>query len=208
MFAAVFVVAIVSVVVAHLAVGVLVVFVLVVTGVRDLGVRGFVAPPGALAGVREGAFVAVLFLADVSAWGEFVALDGLLRGLDRVGCIEFLLAIDELRGNLDAVENGGGLLESDAVIDDGVVDAGHGKLDGGGIFGRGQLQGAVSQVWLGADGVNLGVVVAELAALEDGGLAAEPVGLDVPAFHVHRSILSPLPLPFSRKVVIPGGLAF
>jgi hypothetical protein len=54
------------------------------------------------------------------------------------------------------------------------------------------------------------VVVAKLAALEGRGLAREPVGLDVPAKHVHSSTLSPcpFPLPFSGKVVIRGGLAF
>ncbi len=194
MFAAVFAVTvvfvftIVNVFVVLFAVGLFVVFVLVIAGVRNLGVRGFVAPPGALAGIGEGTYVAVLFLADVVAGGEFVTCGGLLRGLDRFVCVEFLLAIDELRGNLEPVENGGRLLELDAVIDDGVVDAGHAELDGGGIFGRGQLQGPVLEVGLGADGVNLGVVVAELAVLEGRGLAAEPVGLDVPTFHVHGSM--------------------
>ncbi len=175
-------------------------FVLDVAGVRDLGVRGFVAPPGALAGVGEGTYIAVRFLADVVAGGELVACGGLLRRLDRFVWIEFQLAIDELRSNLEPVENGGRLLELDAVIDDGIVDAGHGELDGSGIFGRGQLQGAVSQVGFGSDGVNLGVVIAKLAVLEGGGLAAEPVGHNVPAFHVHGSILSPLPpYPFGVK---------
>jgi hypothetical protein len=200
LFAAVFV-AVVFTIVAVVAV-------LVIAGVRDLGVRGFVAPPGALADSGEGAFVAVLVFADVIAGGELVALGSLLGGLDSVGCIEFLLAIDELRCNLEPVEKGGRLLELDAVIDDGVVDADDGELDGGGIFGRGHLQGAVLEVRLRADGVDLGVVVTELTTSEGGGLAREPVGLDVPAFHVHGSILSPSPLPFSGKVVIPGGLAF
>jgi hypothetical protein len=104
-----------------------------------------------------------------------------------------LLAINELRGNLEPVENAGSFLEIDAVIDDGVVDAGHGELDGSGIFRRGQLQGSELEVGLGADGVNLGVVVAELAALEGRGLAAEPVGFDVPAVHVHISYFPPPP---------------
>ncbi len=81
------------------------------------------------------------FLADVVAGGEFVAYRGLLGRLDGLGCIEFLLAIDELRGNLDAVENGGGLLESDAVIDDGIVDAGHGEWMAAGSSGAGNCKG-------------------------------------------------------------------
>jgi hypothetical protein len=47
------------------------------------------------------------------------------------------------------------------------------------------------------------VVVAETGVLEGRGLAAEPVGFDVAANHVHVSYLSlPLP-PFWGKVVIP-----
>jgi len=107
--------------------------------------------------------------------------------------VEMLLAIDELGRNLEPVENAGSFLEINAAIDDGVVDAGNGELDGSGIFGRGQLQGSKLKVGLGADGVDLEVVVAKLGVLEGRGPAAEPVGLDVPAYHVHISYLPPPP---------------
>jgi hypothetical protein len=168
--------------------------VFVAAAVKKLAVGGGVGPPGALAGVGEGTLVAVLTFADVDAGGELVALDGLLRGLDGFGFIDGLLAVDELGRDLEPVEKRCGLLETDAVIDDGVADAGHGELDGGGIFRHGQLQGAELEVGLRTDGVDLGVVVAELAAPEGGGLAAEPVGLDVPAFHVHIRYPPPPPL--------------
>jgi len=172
---------------------VIVVVFLVVAVVKNLAVGGGVTPPGALADGGEGAYVAVFAVADVSAGGEFVALGGLLRGLDGFFFMEVRLGIDETRGNPDPAEKAGGFLEVDAAIDDGVVDAGDGELDCGGIFRRGQLEGAVLEAGLGADGVDFGVVVAEWAVLEGRGLAAEPVGLDVPARLVH--IISPFPLP-------------
>jgi hypothetical protein len=148
-----------------------------------------------LAGGGEGAFAAVVdvLVAEVLAGGELVACGGLLRGLDGLFLMEVRLGIDETRGNPDPAEKAGGFLEVDAAIDDGVVDAGDGELDCGGIFRRGQLDGAVFEAGLCADGVDFGVVVAEWAVLEGRGLAAEPVGLDVPARLVH--IISPFPLP-------------
>jgi hypothetical protein len=147
-----------------------------------------------VAGAEIGAgavFAVVSSGADAFAGGKFVAVGSQLRGLDGFVFIEGLLAIDELRGNLDPVEKGGGFLEVDAFIDDGVVDAGDGELNGGGIFRRGQLQGSEPEVGLGAYSVGLVVVVAETCAREGRGLAAEPVGLDVAANHVHFSTLPP-----------------
>jgi hypothetical protein len=103
----------------------LVIIVLVAAGVSILVFLIDVAPPGALADGRKGAFIAVFVVADVIAGGKFVAVGGLLRGLNCVAFIKALLAVDELRCNLDAVEKGSRFLQVDAAIDDGVVDAGH-----------------------------------------------------------------------------------
>ncbi len=176
------VVAVVSVV---LFIVVIVIVVVVVGDAGNLGTAAFVGPPGALTGGGEGTFVAVFVFANVLSGSEIVAFESQLRGLDGFFFIEVLLAIDELRGDLDACEKTGSFLDVDASIDDGVVDAGHGELDGGGVFRGGQLQGPISQVRLRADGVGLGVVVAKRVFLKGGGPAAESVGSDVPANHVH-----------------------
>jgi hypothetical protein len=149
--------------------------------------------------VGVGAVFAVVFSgADKIAGSEFVAIGSVLRGLDDFVFVEGLLAIDELRCNLESVEKAGSLLEINEVADQGVADAGDGELYGGGIFRRGQLQRAEPQVGLGAYGVGLVVVVAKAAALEGGGLAAEPVDLDVAANHVHL-VTSPTPPLFGVK---------
>ena len=180
---------------------VIVVVFLVVAVVKNLAVGGGVTPPGALADGGEGAFAAVVevLVAEILAGGQLVACGSLLRGLDGLFLMEVRLGIDETRGNPDPAEKAGGFLEVDAAIDDGVVDARDGELDGGGVFRRGQLEGAVFEVGLGAYGVDFGVVVAEWAVLEGRGLAAEPVGLDVPARLVHISSPFPLPHRFQLK---------
>ena len=170
---------------------------------------GLVVPVGAAgAEVVVGAVFAVVAvvvsLADKFAGGKFVAADSLLRGLDSFVYIEVFLTIDKLRGNLDPIVQAGSFLEIEAAVDEGVVDAGNGKLDGGGILRHGQLQGSELQVGLGAYGVGFGVVVAEMGAFEGGGLATEPVGLDVAANHVHIGTLPP-PY-FEPKVVMAKGL--
>jgi hypothetical protein len=88
--------------------------------------------------IGAGAVFAVVFIgADEFAGGKFVAVGSELRGLDGFVFIEWLFAIDELRGNLEPVEKAGSLLEIEAVVDEGVADAGDGELDGGGIFRHG-----------------------------------------------------------------------
>jgi len=149
-----------------------------------------------LAGGGAETFAAVFVFVDAFLGGELVAVGSLLRGLDGFFSIEYLLEIDRLRGNLEPVEKAGSFLEIDAAVDDGVADAGDGELDGGSVLRRGQLEGPVLEVRLCADGVGLGMVVAELVAPEGRRLAAEPVDFDVPANHVHVSY-SPLP-PFFR----------
>jgi hypothetical protein len=157
----------------------------------------FIVVPAGAAGtdvIAEAVFAVVavvVSLADKFAGSKFVAADSLLRGLDGFVYIEVFLTIDKLRRNLDSVEKPGSFLEINAAVDEGVVDAGNGELDGGGIFRHGQLQGSELQVGLGAYSVGFGVVVAEMGAFEGGGLAAEPVGLDVAADHVHFSTLPP-----------------
>jgi hypothetical protein len=80
-----------------------------------------------VAGTEIGAgavFAVVSIGADEFAGGKFVAVGSQLRGLDGFVFIEWLLAIDELRGNLEPVEKAGSLLEIEAVVDEGVADAG------------------------------------------------------------------------------------
>lgn len=140
--------------------------------------------------VGVGTVVAVVFLiADIVEGSEFGAVWHLLGGLDGLGSVEVLLAINEARGDSETVEKNRGLSQIKAIVDDSFADAGDGELDRGRILGRGEHQGAKPQVGLFADRVDLGVVVAEPTALEDGGLAAEPVGLDVATCHEHALLL-------------------
>ena len=75
-----------------------------------------------------------------------------------------------------------------------------------GSSGAGSCSGSKPQVGLLADRVDLGVVVAEPAALEDGGLAAESVCLDVATCHEHERV-SFKKCCFSDKVLITSKLA-
>jgi hypothetical protein len=88
--------------------------------------------------IGAGAVFAVVFIgADEFAGGKFVAVGSELRGLDGFVFIEWLFAIDELRGNLEPIVQAGSFLEIDDAVDEGGVDAGDRKLDGGGIFRHG-----------------------------------------------------------------------
>src|SRR5579859_2403291 len=112
------------------------------------------------AGAEVGVETVVAFLvivADIIDRGEFGAVWGLLGGLDGLVRVEELLAINELRGNSETVEKNRSLSQIETAIDDGIVDAGNGELDGGRILGRRKLQRSKPQVRLGADGVDLGV---------------------------------------------------
>jgi hypothetical protein len=158
-------------------------------------------------GAEVGVETVVAFLvivADIIEWSEFGAVGGLLGGLDGVGRVKELLAINEVRGNSETVKKCDGLSEIEATVDDGIVDAGNGELDGGRILGRGEEERSEPQKRLCADRVDLGVVVAEPAALEGGGLAPESVGLDVATCHEH--VVSPLKCRFWSKVLITGEL--
>jgi hypothetical protein len=132
------------------------------------------------------AVVAFLFIfANIIEWSELGSVSGLLGGLDGFVCVEGLIAINEAGGNFESAEKSGSLFEIDAATNDGIVDAGNGELDGGGIFGRGKLQRSQLEVRVGAGGVSFGMVVAKLAAFQSGGLTAESVGLDVATQHEH-----------------------
>lgn len=154
--------------------------------------------PGALGGCSVGTMAAIFVLgADEFAGGQFIAGDVQLGAPDGLVFVEVLFAIDELRGDLHGVKKGCRLLERDAVVDDGVADARERELDGSNVLGRGELQGPILEVRLGAYGVDLGVVVAKLVAGEGRGRAAEAVGFDVATDFDHDGCPL-LPLPFFR----------
>ena len=87
-------------------------------------------------------------------------------------------------GDLEAVEEEAGAAGVDVVGGDALEDFADGVLDGGTVFGEGEVEGgaaAAALVWVG-DGFSGGVVVvAEVFCAEAGAAAAVAVGEDVAA---------------------------
>ena len=171
--------------------------------VVDVVVAFVAGAEAAGAAVGEGTFGAVLVIVAAGVFGgEFFAFRSNFGGGNGAGFVEVAFAVDELRGDPESFEQKGGFGEIEMAEEDGFVDAGDGELDGGGIFRDGQHKRP--ELLVNGDDVGFGVEVAKVTAFERWGFAAESVGLDVPAFHVHGGV-SPVVL-FSSKFVIPGGL--
>ncbi|HWW98838.1 MAG TPA: hypothetical protein VNY74_14130 [Edaphobacter sp.] len=92
-------------------------------------------------------------------------------------------------GDLEAVEEEAGAAGVDVVGGDALQDLADGGLDGGAVFGQGQVEGgaaAAALAWVG-DWLSRGVVVvAELLLAEAGARAAVAVGEDVAALVLFR----------------------
>ena len=169
------------------------------------GTAGAVAGAGALiflrftpeifacvAPVAGRAFVGRLTEADLRP--EFFALT---VGADRVDAVlwqDVRLAVDVLRGDLEAVEEQAGAARVEMGGAEGVEDLGEGELDGAAVFQYGEKEGltcgdALPQALL----VKPGVEVAIRLVFQGVRTALASVGHDVAAFQVHRGP-SPLPI--------------
>lgn len=166
---------------------VFVVFVFFFVIVVDVVVAFVAGAEAAGAAVGEGAFGAVLVIVAAGVFGgEFFALRIDFGSGNCAGFVEVAFAVDELRGDPESAEKSGGLGQVEMAEEDGLVDARDGELDGGGVFGGGQHERP--EFLVDSDGVGFGMEVAEMTAFEGRGFAAESVGFDVPAFHVHGGV--------------------
>lgn len=86
-----------------------------------------------------GTFVAVVVIvADVTIGSEFVAGCGLVGGLYGFDIIIGQSAVDESGGEFEPVEKSDGLSQIETAVEDGVVDACDGELDGRRILWSGE----------------------------------------------------------------------
>jgi hypothetical protein len=106
-------------------------------------------------------------------------------------------------GDLEAVEEEAGAAGVDVVGGDALQDFTDGGLDGGAVFGQGQMEGGAAAAALlrVGDGFSRGVVVvAELFLAEAGACAAVAVGEDVAALVLFRCFGGVLHGPSPRGV--------
>lgn len=132
----------------------------------------------------EFAALAIIFTIAVEiVRSDFIADHVLFQGVNSSPLVEKELAIDELSGEFDRGEQGGRFSQVETTGDDSLVDAGDGELNTSSVFGNRQLQ--PSEPYIVGYGAKLGVEVTELATLESGRRASEPIGFDVATLHKH-----------------------
>ena len=109
----------------------------------------------------------------------------LLRGVVEVGVLACGWGFGEVgAGDLEAVEEESGAAGVDVVGGDAAEDLADGGLDGGAVFGMGEVEGGASAAalaWIGDRAAGGVVEVAELLVAEAGALAAAAFGEDVAA---------------------------
>jgi hypothetical protein len=153
--------------------------------------------------------LALFGLADFGAWGEDAegGVDddlfySLCWGLGFGGLFRGGLGFGEVEaGDLEAVEEQAGAAGVDVVGGDALEDFSDGGLDGGAVFGEGQVEGgaaAAALAWV-CDGFAGGVVVvAELLLAEAWAGAAVSVGEDVAALVLLRRFIGVVHVPSPR----------
>jgi hypothetical protein len=131
--------------------------------------------------------IAVLvIIADVFYRRQFIALGRAGEGLNNFILQHDQVALNVLRGDLEAVEKECGAAGVEARGAKIIEDLGEGELDCGRVFRDWELEGFIGGgPWRVGEAVYAGVEVAIGHATEGGRLAPESIGLDVTAFGIH-----------------------